>query len=87
MTFVNQIKKNANRLWHIARVKQLVRDSLPAGPMTLITVAQIECPDETCPGPATQITIQGPDALGHVITIHLAIEDVTSADLAAVQLK
>jgi hypothetical protein len=81
MTLPSDLRKKAALLWHIQRIKRLVRESGAFGPHTLISVTEITCDDPTCPGPATQITILSLDLMRHVFIIHRPVIAVTASDL------
>lgn len=85
MSFAAQIKGKAATLWHIQRVKRMVREMAGAGQLTLITVVEIDCDDPGCPGPATQITILGPDLVRRGFTFHLPVHAIRAADLSAIR--
>lgn len=81
MTLASQIRGKAAALWHLRRVKQLVRDLTGAGQMTLITVVELDCRDPACPGPTTQISVMGPDLIRKTVTLHKPVRDVQLTDL------
>lgn len=83
MSFAAQITEKATTIWHIQRVKRLVRDLIAVGPLTLITVVEIDCDDPNCPGPATQITVLAADLVRRRATLHLSVHDIQEADLSA----
>lgn len=84
MSFAAQIKEKATNVWHIQRVKRMVRELAGAGQLALITVVEMNCEDPGCPGPATHITILGPDLVRRGFTIHLPAHAVQRSDLSAV---
>ncbi len=83
MSFATDLREKACTLWHIQRVKYLVREHTQPGQNALISVTEVECPDPTCPGPATQITILGIDLIRRAILIHRPVAQVTAEDLRA----
>lgn len=85
-TFAADFRQKAARMWHAQRVKALVRDHLGLGPQALISVAQVDCDQTQCPGPATQITLLTLDMVRRVHLIHRPLAEVTAQDLAALRL-
>ncbi|MCC5958490.1 MAG: hypothetical protein JJU08_04045 [Rhodobacteraceae bacterium] len=83
MNFAADLCDRASTLWHIQRVRYLVRTHAQIGPNALITVAQFDCPDPACPGPKTQITILGFDLMRRSLLIHLPVADIMAEDLDA----
>lgn len=81
MSLTSDIRESAANLWHLHRVKRLVREYTGSGAQALITVTEITCDDPACPGPATQITIMGFDLVRHVLLVHRPAADVTASDL------
>lgn len=81
MSFATELRQKASKLWHIQRVKGLVRAHARAGPNALITVVEVECDDPACPGPATRITILGIDLIRRSLLIHRPVADVTVTDM------
>jgi len=71
-------------LWHVQRVKRMVRERMPLGNHALVSVAEVPCDDPACPGPATQITIVGLDMVRRGFVIHVPVAAITEADLAAI---
>ncbi|MEY8802039.1 hypothetical protein AB9K35_17225 [Leisingera sp. XS_AS12] len=82
MSFAAQIKGKATTLWHIQRVKHLVRDMAGAGQLALITVVEMDCDDPGCPGPTTHVTILGVDLTRRVVTVHLPVHAIRAAHLS-----
>jgi len=68
-------------LWHLQRVKRLVRERSQLGPNVLVSVVEVPCDDPNCPGPATQITILGLDMVRRRFMVHLPAASITEADL------
>jgi len=85
VSFAAQVKGKAATLWHIQRVKRLVREMAGAGQLALITVVEMDCDDPDCRGPATQITILGPDLVRRGFTVHLPVQAIRAADLSAIR--
>lgn len=85
MSLAQDIRERAECLWHLQRVKRLIRDRMQLGPLFLVSVVEVECADPACPGPATQITVLGPDGLRRRIMVHCAPAAVTVADLAGIE--
>ncbi|KIC19908.1 hypothetical protein RA20_11400 [Leisingera sp. ANG-Vp] len=85
MSYAAQIKGKAATLWHIQRVRRMVREMAGAGQLALITVVELDCKDPSCPGPATQITILGPDLVRRNFSIHLPVHAIRTADLSAIR--
>jgi len=83
MSLSAQIKEKTATLWHYQRVRRLVRQHLGGASHTIVSVAQIDCPDADCPGPATQITVMGLDLLRRVVIVHRPLEQVDQADVRA----
>lgn len=83
MSFGADLCEKAHTLWHLQRVKRLVRDRTQLGPGALITVAEVDCNVPACPGRATQITILGFDLMRRALLIHRPVAQITAADLDA----
>lgn len=81
MSFAAQIKGRAATLWHIQRVKRLVRDVARLGPLSLVTVVELDCLDPGCPGPTTQIAILDPGLEKRRITLHVPVSAVQTSHL------
>ncbi len=81
LPFATQMRDKAAALWHIQRVRRMVRDRVPAGAQCLIQVTQIDCADPACPGPATQISVTGFDLIRRTYLIHRPAAAITAADL------
>lgn len=69
-------------LWHIQRVRRLVRDHGPFGAQCLINVTEVICTDPACPGPATQINVTGFDLIRRTYLVHRSAAAITAADIA-----
>ncbi|MGP9791225.1 hypothetical protein [Roseinatronobacter sp. NSM] len=85
MSLPSDFRQKAALLWHVQRIKRLVREIGAFGPHTLISVTEITCGDPTCPGPATQITILSLDLMRRVFVIHRPVIEVSAADLAGLK--
>ena len=86
MSFAEQISGKAATLWHIQRVKRLVRDVDDLGPLCLITVVERDCTDPDCSGPKTQITILDPYMAKRCLVLHLPISAIQALHLKALQI-
>ncbi|WP_409702299.1 hypothetical protein [Yoonia sp.] len=75
------MRQKTVKLWHIQRVRRLVRDKVQLGAHCLINVTEIMCTDPDCPGPATQITVTGFDLVRRIFVIHRPAAAITAADL------
>ena len=82
MSFAQNIRQKGAELWHIQRVKRLVRDGLGLGPHALIRVVELPCAAPDCPGPITEIRILGLDLTRFMIVMHRPLADVCADDLA-----
>jgi hypothetical protein len=80
--FATQMRDKAVMLWHMHRIRRLVRDKVPAGAQCLIQITQVACTDPACPGPATQISVTGFDLIRRTYLIHRPAAAITEADLA-----
>jgi hypothetical protein len=85
MTLVLDFRQKAAEIWHVQRIKTLVRTHMGLAPKVLISVVEIDCDDEICPGPATQITILTLDFVRRVFVIHRPLTEVTADDLPPVR--
>lgn len=81
MSLAAEICAQAGVLWHLQRVKRLVRARIAGGAQAVITVAEVMCDDPVCPGPATQITILRFDMIRQTVLIHLPADQVSQADI------
>ena len=84
MSFARDIRQTGAALWHIQRVKRLVRNCLCLGPHALIRVVELPCAAPDCPGPITQISILGLDLTRLVVVVHRPLADICTEDLASV---
>jgi len=83
MSLMAEFRTRTATLWHLQRVKRLVREVFAFGPHVVISVAEVPCPDADCPGPATRITVLGPDLTRRVIVIHRPASEISADDLCA----
>ena len=81
MSFAAEIRTKATTLWHIQRVKGLVRAHALIGPHALVTVTEFHCTDPACPGLATRITIFGIDLIRREVIVHRPVAGITADDL------
>ncbi len=84
MSFAGQIKGRAATLWHVQRVKKLVREWIEVGPLSLITVVEVECDEPNCPGPATHVTILNPVGTRWSFVVHKPVCAVRVADVKSI---
>ncbi|TVS04468.1 MAG: hypothetical protein EA407_04075 [Rhodobacteraceae bacterium] len=82
MSLALDIRQKSADLWHMQRVKRLVRHCFTLGPHVLIRVADLPCMDENCPEPVTQISVTGLDLTHQVIVVHRPLAEVSAADIA-----
>ena len=85
MSLASEMRDRAAMLWHVQRVKRMVRERTQFGNHVLISVSEIFCDDPECPGPATQITILGLDMIRRVFVIHVPVSTVSEADLGVLK--
>ena len=83
MSFTQEIRQKSAKLWHIRRVKRMVRDHLGLGPHALIGVVELPCALLDCPGPVTQISILGLELTRRVILLHCPLADIGVAELSS----
>lgn len=74
------IRQKAVLLWHLQRVKRLVRARV--GGQCMVHLTEITCADPDCPGPATQISVTGIDLVRRVVVIHRPVAAITESDVA-----
>lgn len=79
------MRERARTLWHVQRVKRMVRERTQLGSHVFVSVAELPCDDPECPGPMTQITILGLDMVRRGFVIHLPVAAITEADLYVVR--
>lgn len=78
------LRQKAHSIWHIQRVKRLVRDRLGGGSQCLVSVRETICTDPGCEGPITEIRII---TLGfHEIRalIHKHASEIAAADVVEI---
>lgn len=79
----SSLRKAAYTVWHVQRIKRLVRDRLGSGLHCVVSVREMICTDPECEGPATEIRVM---TLGlqqfSAVTIHKHLSKVTSGDIA-----
>lgn len=79
----SSLRKAAYTVWHVQRVKRLVRDRLGSGLHCFVSVREMICTDPECEGPATEIRIT---TLGwqesKAVMIHKQLSKVTDSDVA-----
>jgi len=85
VSMASDMRDRAAMLWHVQRVKGMVRERVHLGSHVLISVSEIFCDDPECPGPATQITILGLDMVRRAFVIHLPVSAISEADLGVLQ--
>jgi len=83
MTIACEFGLRAARLWHLHRVRRMVREQGGFGPQTLVSVTEFLCDDPNCPGPATRITILAMDLTRRVLVIHRPAREISGMDIAA----
>lgn len=84
MTLGGTLLQNAKTLWHVQRVKKLVRDELGEGVPCIVSVNEAICMDPECEGPATLIRIIALDFSETKAFVHKALPDVTQEDVIGV---
>ncbi|MEM7693166.1 MAG: hypothetical protein AAF318_01845 [Pseudomonadota bacterium] len=78
------IRDKALLLWHIQRVKGLVRAHIGAGTQCLVFVQETICTDPGCEGPATELRIVTIGFQEIRATVHKGVSEIVDADLAGV---
>ncbi len=76
------LRKTAQALWHVQRIKRLVRDRLGEGAQCLVSVRETVCTDPLCAGPATKVRVVRLDFRETKATIHKSLAQVSMADIA-----
>jgi hypothetical protein len=84
MSLASDMRDRAAMLWHVQRVKRMVRERSRLGPHALVSVVEVPCDDPECPGPATQITILGLDMIRRGFLVHVPVASITEADLCMI---
>ena len=83
-SFTSMMREQALMLWHVQRVKRMVREQAQLGDYAVVSVMEVNCDDPLCPGPATQITILGLDMVRRGFVVHLPVSMITGADLGVI---
>ncbi|WP_136440980.1 bifunctional diaminohydroxyphosphoribosylaminopyrimidine deaminase/5-amino-6-(5-phosphoribosylamino)uracil reductase RibD [Pacificoceanicola onchidii] len=76
--------QQAQTLFHIQRIKGLVREQLGAGPKGLVSLRETLCTDPACPGIATEIRIISPGFEERRGLVHKPLSEVEPSDIALV---
>ena len=76
------LRQTAQTLWHVQRIKRLVRDRLGHGVQCLVSVRETICMDPGCEGPATEVRIVMLDFRETRSLIHKSLSQVSAADIA-----
>ena len=76
------LRSKAQSIWHIQRVKRLVRARLGGGAQCLISVREAYCRDPGCEGPITEIRIVSLGFRELKGVIHACPSEVQQADIA-----
>lgn len=76
------LRQMAQTLWHVQRIKRLVRDQFGHGAQLLVSVQETICTDPRCEGPATVVRSLMLDFRDTRATIHKPLVRVTSEDIA-----
>ncbi len=74
--------EKARHMWHVQRVKRLVRDRLGNSAQCLVSVRETICTDPICEGPATEIKIVTLGFQEIKMTIHKGVSDIVDADVS-----
>ncbi|TVP73031.1 MAG: hypothetical protein EA339_04345 [Rhodobacteraceae bacterium] len=82
MSLAQALRQRSAELWHVQRIKRLVRDRFDLGPHALIRVEQMPCKDGLCPGPVTQITVLSVALTRRSFALHRPLAAITAAELA-----
>lgn len=82
MSLAFDFRQKASAIWHIQRIKLMVRDVGGLGPQSMVSVSEIDCDDPVCPGAATQITILSLDLMRRSFVIHRPVAEVSATDIA-----
>ena len=82
MSLPIDFRQQAALLWHLQRIKRMVREIGAFGPHALISVTEFMCHDPICSGPATQITILSLDLMRRAFVIHRPVAEVSATDIA-----
>lgn len=76
------LRQAAQTIWHIQRIKRLVRHRLGHGAQCLVSVREITCMDPSCEGLATEIRIVMLDFRETSALIHKSTSQVSAAGIA-----
>lgn len=76
------LRDRALSIWHVQRVKRLVRDRLGAGVQCIISVRETICTDPGCEGPAIEIRVVTLGFQEITAVVHGRVSEVSSADVA-----
>lgn len=76
-------RQKAQSLWHIQRVKRLVREHI-GGSQCIVSVRETICTDPGCEGPATEIRIITLACQEIRTVIHKSASEIEFADVAVV---
>ncbi|MCE8419126.1 hypothetical protein LZ190_10475 [Rhodovulum sulfidophilum] len=74
--------QTAKVLWHLQRIKRLVRDRLGRGSPQLVSVRGTVCLDPGCPGPVTEIRVVNLALMQTRFVIHKTADQVSAADVS-----
>jgi len=74
----------AKFLWHMQRVKRLVREHFGSGAACLISVREVICTDPDCAGPATEVRITSLSFCETRFTIHKPVSTVSHSDISVI---
>jgi len=77
-------RQTAQSLWHVQRIKRLVRDRLGQGAQCLVSVRETICTDPQCAGPTTEFRIVMLDFREIRATIHKPLAQVLADDVVKV---
>ena len=75
------IREKAKSLWHVQRVKGLIRQHL-GGSQCIVSVRETICTDPGCEGPATEIRIVTLACQEMKTMIHKSLSEIESKDIA-----
>ena len=78
------LREKAHTIWHIQRVKRLVRDRLGGGAQCLVSVRETICTEPDCEGPATEIRIVTLGLRETRALIHKPTSEIVGADVAEI---
>ena len=78
------LRHKAHTIWHIQRVKRLVRDRIGGGAQCLVSVRETICTDTGCEGPLTEIRIVTLGLRETRALIHKHTSEIAGADVVSV---